>query len=131
MKFAVQVNTGPYGGEAGDSAYQFIRAAITRGHELLCVFFYHDGAYQGMAHIEPPAGEPNPAAYWSALAEDGGVDLIICISAAQRRGIRSPGQDLQTESPVSMGLVPGFRIGGLGLWVDACIKADRVLIFRN
>ena len=26
-------------------------------------------------------------------------------------------------------LLAGFRIGGLGQWMEACLKADRVLVF--
>ncbi len=130
MKFAIQVNGAPYGSGAGDSAYQFIRAAIDRGHEIVRVFFYHEGAYQGMAHVLPPADEPNPVRLWSSLAEECGIDLVICISAAQRRGLLGYERELQTGEAAQNDVAPGFRIGGLGQWVDACIRADRVLIFR-
>ncbi|MBS1211920.1 MAG: sulfurtransferase [Proteobacteria bacterium] len=130
MKFAIQVNGSVFGSEAGDSAYQFIRAAIERGHEIVRVFFYHEGAYQGMAQVSPPDDEPNPVKRWSELVHECGTDLVICISAAQRRGLLDGHGDLQSgEAPVGR-VAPGFRIGGLGQWVDACIRADRVLIFR-
>lgn len=129
MKFAVQVNGSPYGSEAGDSAYQFIRAAIGQGHEFACVFFYHEGACQGSERMQPPADEADPVERWSDLARHG-IDLVICISAAQRRGIGAPVEAVRPAEWDSA-LASGFRIGGLGLWVDACLKSDRVLVFRD
>ena len=43
MKLSVQINEGPYQHQASDSAYQFIKAALDKGHEIFRVFFYHDG----------------------------------------------------------------------------------------
>lgn len=125
MKFAVQVHGSPYGSESGDSAYQFIRAALAQGHEVVCVFFYHEASYQGLAQLQPPADEINPSARWAELALKGGFLLDVCISAAQRRGLAS------ADSDTAASLATGFRLGGLGQWVDACIKADRVLVFRD
>lgn len=60
---------------------------------------------------------------WTDLAREHGVDLVLCVSAAQRRGLLA--EDGTNEGRIA----PGFRVGGLGLWVEACGKADRVLIF--
>ena len=45
MKFAIQINASPYHSNAGQTAYQFINAALALGHEIIRVFFYHDGIY--------------------------------------------------------------------------------------
>ena len=39
MKFAIQVNEGPYQHQASDSAYFFTKAALEKGHEVFRVFF--------------------------------------------------------------------------------------------
>ncbi|MFM8330767.1 MAG: sulfurtransferase complex subunit TusD [Candidatus Methylumidiphilus sp.] len=116
MKFAIQINSAPWRGGGSDSAYQFILAALRLGHEVVRVFFYHDGACHGLP-MAPPDDEMGLIRRWSALAAGQNVDLVICISAAQRRGL--------PEAAVA----DGFRIAGLGLWIDACLKADRVLTF--
>ena len=54
MKFSVLVNEGPYTHQASDSAYQFIRAALSAGHEIFRVFFYHDGVNNGTRLTTPP-----------------------------------------------------------------------------
>ena len=43
MKLGVLVNEGPFTHQASDSAYQFTKAAIEKGHQVLRVFFYYDG----------------------------------------------------------------------------------------
>jgi tRNA 2-thiouridine synthesizing protein D len=56
---------------------------------------------------------------WSALAADHKVDLVVCVAAALRRGIKDEV------------LAPGFRISGLGQLVDSGIKADRLITFGD
>ena len=40
MKISIQINEGPYQHQASDTAYQFAKAAIAKGHEIFRVFFY-------------------------------------------------------------------------------------------
>ncbi len=128
MKFAIQINGGPYQCEGSDTAYQFIKAALRQGHEILRVFFYEEGVYNGLAYAMPPDDERQVVGRWSELAAQYGVDLVVCISTAQRRGL------LSMEEAARIGkrdrdLAEGFRIAGLGLWVEACLEADRFLVF--
>ena len=128
MKFAIQINSAPCAGEGSVSAYQFIRAALSLGHEIVRVFFYYEGAYNGSRWSSPPDDETQTLGRWTELARDHGIDLVICVSAAQRRGLLGPsevgGLGGQDEA-----VADGFRIAGLGLWVEACLKADRFLAF--
>lgn len=117
----IQINGAPWSNEGCGSAYQFVRAALRKGHEIILVFFYHDGAYNGLRMI-PPQDEQTLTQRWSILAAEYGIDLVVCISAAHRRG-------LLEEEAGRAGPAEGFRIAGLGLWVDACLRADRFLSF--
>ncbi len=98
------------------------------GHQIQRIFFYSEGVYNGLRWMTPPEEEAPLLRRWSALATEQGIDLVICISAAQRRGLLE-----QTESrrvgKLDDDLALGFRIAGLGMWVDACLKADRFLVF--
>ena len=47
MKLGIVVNEGPYQHQASDSAYQFTKTALEKGHEIFRVFFYHDGVNNG------------------------------------------------------------------------------------
>lgn len=128
MEFAIQVNASPYQSQGGETAYQFIKAALSKGHQIGRVFFYHEGIYQGMRFATPPTDERHPVRRWSELGQDYAVDMVICVSAAQRRGLLV-NQEAVRIGKLDQDLAAGFRIAGLGLWIEACMKADRVLVF--
>ncbi len=119
MKFGILVNEGPFTHQASDSAYQFARAAIAKGHEIGRVFFYHDGVNNANKLSEPPSDDRNLVTLWSSLAEEHKVDLVVCVAAALRRGLKNEI------------LAPGFRISGLGQLVEAGILNDRLVVFGD
>ncbi len=119
MKFGLMVSEGPYTHQASDTAYQFAAAAVAKGHEVQRVFFYHDGVYNASRLTEPPQDDRHIVNRWSALAAEHKVDLVVCVAAALRRGIKDEV------------LAPGFRISGLGQLVDSGIKCDRVVTFGD
>jgi len=81
MKFGILVNEGPYTHEASDTAYQFVKAALAKGHEIYRVFFYHDGVNNGTRLTVPPQDERNVVKRWSELAAQHKLDLVVCIAA--------------------------------------------------
>jgi tRNA 2-thiouridine synthesizing protein D len=119
MKFGIVVNEGPYQHQSSDSAYLFAKAAIARGHEVWRVFFYHDGVNNASALTEPPQDDRHIVNRWSKLAEEHKVDLVVCVAAALRRGIKEEN------------LAKGFRISGLGQLVEAGTKTDRLITFGD
>jgi len=119
MKFSLLVSEGPYTHQAADTAWQFANAAIAKGHEVKRVFFYHDGVYNATKLTEPPQDDRHVVNRWSKLAADHQVDLVVCVAAALRRGIKDEV------------LAAGFRISGLGQLVDAGIKSERLVTFGD
>ena len=113
MKYAIQVNKAPSDSGLSRIAWQFIKMACLAGHEILCVFFYHDGVENAFVSSMESGHDPD----WSSLFLVEGIELVYCITAAERR-VKS-GEAMQA----------GFKAGGLGLWVDACLRADRVIVF--
>ena len=87
MKLSIQVNEGPYQHQASDSAYMFTKAALDAGHEIFRVFFYHDGVNNGTRFTTPPQDDRNVVNRWSDLAKEHDLDLVVCVAAAQRRGL--------------------------------------------
>jgi tRNA 2-thiouridine synthesizing protein D len=128
MQFAIQVNSSPNQSNAGYSAYRFIKAALEQGHEVVRVFFYHEGIYHAIKHNSPLDDEIQLTSCWSNLAIQHGVDLLVCISAAQRRGLLHA-DEAKRRGKHDDDLADGFRIGGLGQWVEALIEADRIIVF--
>ena len=119
MNFGILVNEGPYTHEASDSAYQFCKAALAAGHQIHRVFFYHDGVNNSTRLTEPPQDDRHIVNRWSKLAQDSGVDLVVCVAAGLRRGL------------VEDNLAPGFRISGLGQLVESGVEADRLVVFGD
>ncbi len=119
MKLGILVNEGPSQHQASDSAYLFAKAALEKGHQIYRVFFYHDGVNNATKYTEPPQDDRNVVNRWSKLAEQYGIDLVVCVAAALRRGIKDEV------------LAPGFRISGLGQLVEAGIQGERLVVFGD
>jgi tRNA 2-thiouridine synthesizing protein D len=128
MKFGILVNEGPYTHEASDTAYQFAKAALAKGHEIYRVFFYHDGVNNGTRLTVPPQDDRNIVKRWTELAERHKVDLVVCIAAAQRRGLMDAAE-AKRHGKDAHNIAPGFRISGLGQLIEAGIQADRLVVF--
>ncbi len=130
MKISVLVNEGPYQHQAADSALHFTRAALKKGHEIFRIFFYHDGVNNATLYTVPPQDECNLQQSWSKLAEEHGLDLVVCIAAAQRRGILDE-NEASRQGKDGFNIAPGFRISGLGQLIEAGIQSDRLVTFGD
>lgn len=119
MKFGILVNEGPYNHQASDTAFNFAKAALEKGHEIFRVFFYYDGVLNATKFSDPPSDDRNVVKNWQKLAADYKVDLVVCVAAGMRRGI------------VDSSLAEGFRISGLGQLIEAGIQSDRMVTFGD
>ncbi len=128
MKYAIQINSSPYYSNAGYSAYQFINTALAMGHQVFRVFFYQDGVYHAFRNSRPPDDERQLTLLWSQLVIEYEVDLVVCISAAQRRGLLHA-DEVKKQGRETTDLAAGFRISGLGQLVEATLEAERFLVF--
>ncbi len=130
MKYTLLINEGPYQHQSADTALQFARAALEKGHEILRVFFYHDGVNNGTRLTVPPSDDRQLQKAWTELAQQHGLDLVICIAAAQRRGIMDEGE-AKRQGLDAHNIAPGFRISGLGQLVEGGIQSDRLIVFGD
>ncbi len=119
MKYGILINEGPFTHQASDTAYHFARAAIEKGHKVMRVFFYHDGVYNANKLSEPQSDDRNIVKLWSELALEHKIDLVVCVAAGLRRGIKD---DVLAE---------GFRISGLGQLTEIGMAADRLITFGD
>ena len=116
MKFGILVKESPYNFQAFDSAYNFVKAAIEMGHEIIGIFFYDDAVYAGNKYLEPPQGDRNIKSYMDDLKSKG-VRLVVCVAAGKRRGL--------TQNTVS----ESAEISGLGQLLELSIESDRLITF--
>ncbi len=130
MKLGILINEGPYTHQASDSAYNFTKTALEKGHEIFRVFFYNDGVNNGTRLGVPPQDDRNITKQWSELGEKYNLDLVICIAAAQRRGLLDA-DEAKRHGKDADNIAPGFRISGLGQLIEAGIQSDRLVVFGD
>ena len=130
MKFGVVVSEGPYTHQAADTAFKFVTAAIAAGHEVPRVFFYHDGVNVASRLSVPPQDERHIQQNCTGLAKDQGVDLVVCIAAAQRRGLLDE-NEANRQGKDANNIAEGFRISGLGQLIEMGIQTDRLVTFGD
>jgi len=118
MKLTILILEGPYNHQAADSAYQFTRVALSKGHEISGIFFYNDGVNNLNNLMEPPQDDRHIAKRWIEFGKQG-VDLVVCVAAGKRRGI--------TDNI----LIPNARISGLGQLANMIQKSDRLVTFGD
>ena len=121
MQISILVQGSPTATRACHSALDFAKSVVKSEHELFRVFFYQEAVAIGARHFETPPDEPNLQSRWIALSEQDGVELVLCISAAQRRGI-SQSEDHDT-------VAKGFLVSGLGQLIEAMLESDRLVSF--
>ncbi|MCR9279081.1 MAG: sulfurtransferase complex subunit TusD [Pseudomonadaceae bacterium] len=125
-RFAIAVHGGPYESQAPISALRFATTAMSAGHEIARVFFYHDGVLNALMR-ETLQDEANPTSLWQKFASDTGVELTVCIAAALKRGIFDEREAKRYGTQISM--ADGFVLAGVGQMVDAAITSDRTITF--
>ncbi|WP_022952322.1 sulfurtransferase complex subunit TusD [Leucothrix mucor] len=130
MKYTLMINEGPYQHQSSDTALQFARAALAKGHEIFRVFFYHDGVNNGTRLSVPPRDDRQVQQAWSDLAKEHNLDLVICIAAAQRRGLMDAAES-KRQGLDGDNILEGFRISGLGQLIEGGIQSDRTLVFGD
>jgi len=130
MKLSILVNEGPYQHQAADTAIQFTKAALEKGHDIFRVFFYNDGVNNGTRFAVPPQDDRNITEQWTALAKAHNLDLVVCIAAAQRRGILDE-NEAKRQGKDGNNIAEGFRISGLGQLIEAGIQSERMVIFGD
>ncbi|MDH3527860.1 MAG: DsrE family protein, partial [Gammaproteobacteria bacterium] len=58
------------------------------------------------------------------------LDMVVCVAAAQRRGIVDDGE-AQRNGKDATNIADGFRISGLGQLVEGAIQSDRLVVFGD
>lgn len=129
MRFNILVTGALYSSQSGSSAVQFCKAALSAGHEISQVFFYQDGVQQANSLSTPLDDEFEPVNAWARLSRDYAVELVVCVSAAERRGVMGDEQALEFDKGHG-NLHSAFSIAGLGALHEASLASDRTVTFK-
>ena len=128
MKFNLLIRGGIYQSQSAFHAQQFCRATIAKGHVISYVFFYQEGVSQANRFLLPLADEHQVIEEWVAIKNEHSLDLVVCVAAAERRGIIDDAT-AKESGDFNGNLHPGWRVAGLGSFIQACIDADRTVTF--
>ena len=129
MQFNILITGGLYSNQAALSAWRFCQASLEAGHTINQVFFYQDAVLHGTQLSVPMLDEPDMVGLWAKTSEENNIDLFVCISAAERRGILGKAQHIE-HGFSHWNLHSQYQIAGLGVLYDAAISSDRMVTFK-
>lgn len=128
MQYTIQINQSPNDSCASYTAYRLIIALIERRHTIKQIFFYQEGIFCAFKYATPPDDELQMTAKWQSLAAKHNIDLLVCVSSAQRRGLLTY-DEAGRRGKAECDLADGFAISGLGQLVEATVLSDRFIQF--
>lgn len=128
MIYTLLVMSSPASGHGARTAAAFAHAVISRGHSINRVFFLDEGTATGSAVAVFPQDEADRLQPWLELADQHGVELVLCISSALKRGMLDETGAKRHERAAATAH-PAFVISGLGQLIDATNSADRLVTF--
>lgn len=115
LRIDLLIQGAPLATSAAKNALGFARAAVDAGHQVGRVFFYKDAVAIGnrLAHDKRHLRDA-----WVDFGRRHGVELVLCVAAAERRGV--------VEEHT---LAEGFALRGLGVLVATMADSDRLVSF--
>lgn len=126
LHYTLIVTQAAYGQQGGATALRFAQALCHSGHHLDTVFFYLDGTMHANHLLSPASDEENIHTQWIELSKHRPMQLLVCVSAAERRGIIAQQTALQRHQ-THFNIEPPFEIAGLAEMTMAMLKSDRVV----
>ncbi len=132
-EYSILITTSPFHGDTAMRALAFIQGVIDNGDTVNNVFFYSDGVYHTNNMMLRSGDELYVLDQWKALSEQHNVALLVCITAAIKRGIVSEGEAIengitQNGSPM-VNLSAPFQQAGLGEFFTALHNCNKVVQF--
>lgn len=128
MQYGLLVMGAPYSSPAPHSALRFAHTVLARGHQIVGVFFYHDGVHNASSLMAPPQDELNLHDAWVDLHQQHAIPLDVCIAAALRRGLMSE-SEAQRHGKLAFNIASPFELTGLGQLHDLQQRSDRFITF--
>ncbi|KQQ59884.1 sulfurtransferase [Pseudomonas sp. Leaf127] len=127
MKFAICLLSAPHA-PSSRRALRFAQAVLAGGHEIVRLFFYQDGVHSASHSVVTPQDEQDLPAQWRAFIIEQGLDGVVCIAAALRRGVLNAEEAVRYQRDAASLQAP-WELSGLGQLHDAAQSADRVICF--
>jgi tRNA 2-thiouridine synthesizing protein D len=126
--FTLLVTSAPYSNQRAYSAYRFALAAIEINHKIKGIFFYQGGTLNGSALQLIPSDEFNLHNAWKHLSAEHNIPLMVCVSAATKRGITNV-NDAEDDDQPHHSLSDKFQSVGLGDLAILIADSDKLVQF--
>ena len=126
--FTLLVTSAPFTQQNAYSAYRFALAAVQSKHNINGIFFYQSGTLNGSSLQITASNEFDLYAAWEKLSKEYQVPLMVCVSAASKRGITTA-QDAQESDNSHFSLTAPFESVGLGELATLISNSDRLIQF--
>jgi tRNA 2-thiouridine synthesizing protein D len=126
--FTLLVTSAPFSQQNAYSAYRFALAAVQSKHSINGIFFYQSGTLNGSGLQITPSNEFDLYTAWGKLSQEYQVPLMVCVSAATKRGITTA-EDAQDSDNSHFSLTTPFESVGLGELATLISISDRLVQF--
>lgn len=115
--FLVIVHSDHYANQSSRSALEFVKAAIENKHQVAGIFFYQQGVMHASNSTDIPSDELDTRQGFIQLKQKHNVELLVCVTAAEKRGTASDHH-------------PDFTIAGLAEMAGISGEVDRIVQFK-
>lgn len=126
--YSLLITSAPSCTETSIAAQQFASALSGQGHVLSNVFFYSEGIHHTNCLAMPPSDEYQFYTNWCDIQQSTGCVLLVCITAAVKRGVVSSTEAGELSLPAS-NLHPPFIQAGLGEFFTALHQCQHLVQF--
>ena len=122
------VMSAPGASQNVQSALRFAQTVAQSEHQLKGIFFYADGVLNANFLQVFPADEQAIYSAWTSLATQYQCPLLVCVTAASKRGVLSQ-TDASDNDLKQFSLQAPFEAVGLGELAELFHSSDKVIQF--
>lgn len=118
-RFALLITSAAFCNQTLASVLLFAKAAINSGHAIDHIFLYQDAVYSVAANTDLPADEPDLSTALAQFCQQHQIDLLFCVTAAEKRGVISATQPAKS----------GYVAAGLAEFAMRQANIDKLVQF--
>jgi len=115
-RFVLSLHCAPSDHDTTQRLFKFATTCLEQGHSVDTIFLYQQGVYHASEDINLATDELAIASLWQTLHKRG-IKLMLCITAAEKRGLNIAATNL-------------FTVAGLAEFAMLASEADKWVQFK-
>ena len=116
--YILTLHSAPWSSQSVATACDFAETAIKMGKQIKALFLYQDAVLNANNSLDIPSDELNGSQRLQALHQKFGIKILLCVTAANKRGINQENLD------------KGYTIAGLAEFAEMTTATDKVVQFK-